>query len=344
MKPYIPATSDHPADHVVRAALACARNIIEAQGEGAESIGHRDWPHDHRLHEYLKTRGAVVPTTTAAGLGATAVGDLLMSNTASASSALLRSLNPLRLGREASIFVPALSTAPGGMTFVAQGAPIPIRMRTLNGVSLVPKKLAGGVALTRELLISSNAEALLRQALLEDIGPGADVVMFDATIADATRPGGLRAGVAAITATAGGGENAYQTDMAALLGAVAGIGGPITIVASRDVAVKINLRANPRLAYPVLPSGGLAPDTLIAVATNAIAIAANPEPRIDVADEQTLHMEGATPLPIADGAGVLASPTRSLWQTDAIGIRVIMDVDWILRVPNAVSWITGVTW
>ena len=52
-------------------------------------------------------------------------------------------------------------------------------------------------------------------------------------------------------------------------------------------------------------------------------------------------MEDTTPLPIATGAqgsGVLATPTRSLWQTDSLGLRMIMDLNWALLRTGTVAW------
>ena len=40
----------------------------------------------------------------------------------------------------------------------------------------------------------------------------------------------------------------------------------------------------------------------------------------------------------------VAAPTRSLWQTAAIGLRCLIDADWLLRRTGAVATITGVTW
>ena len=69
-------------------------------------------------------------------------------------------------------------------------------------------------------------------------------------------------------------------------------------------------------------------------------------PRFDVSDQATLHME-TVPLQIAtgvQGSGVLATPTQSLWQTDTMAIRMLMDVNWTLRRAGIVQWIVTVTW
>jgi hypothetical protein len=59
-----------------------------------------------------------------------------------------------------------------------------------------------------------------------------------------------------------------------------------------------------------------------------------------------LHMEDTSPLALsATGTpNTVAAPIRSLWQTDSIGIRAILSIAYTTRAPNAVSFITGVTW
>ena len=63
-------------------------------------------------------------------------------------------------------------------------------------------------------------------------------------------------------------------------------------------------------------------------------------PMSDVSDVATIHEEDTAPLPIvtgAQGSGVVASPTRSLWQTASIGVRMMLDMNWTMRRTNMVS-------
>jgi hypothetical protein len=71
-------------------------------------------------------------------------------------------------------------------------------------------------------------------------------------------------------------------------------------------------------------------------------------PRFSVSDQATVHMEDTTPLQIATGAqgsGVLATPSRSMFQTDSIALRMTFDVNWgHLRATPALAWTQAVTW
>ncbi len=56
-----------------------------------------------------------------------------------------------------------------------------------------------------------------------------------------------------------------------------------------------------------------------------------------------------TPSDIGTGTApdaVVAAPTQSFFQTDAIGLRLIIGASWTLRAPaaTAVAVITGATW
>jgi hypothetical protein len=33
-----------------------------------------------------------------------------------------------------------------------------------------------------------------------------------------------------------------------------------------------------------------------------------------------------------------------LWQTDSLGLRMILPVNWTMRRPGMVAWLQGVTW
>ena len=84
---------------------------------------------------------------------------------------------------------------------------------------------------------------------------------------------------------------------------------------------------------------------LIALDAADFASVTEAAPRFDVSDQAVLHMEDTTPLAIASGSpGTVASPTRSLWQTDTIGVRMIMQANWIYRRAGMVATMTTPSW
>jgi hypothetical protein len=84
-------------------------------------------------------------------------------------------------------------------------------------------------------------------------------------------------------------------------------------------------------------------NNLICVAPNAIVTALSPNPMVETAAAGELHMEGASPLPIVNG-GAPASPSRSLFQTDSVALKMRWPVSWALRDPRAVAWLTPGAW
>jgi hypothetical protein len=87
-------------------------------------------------------------------------------------------------------------------------------------------------------------------------------------------------------------------------------------------------------------SAAVLPDEIIAIAVNGLVSAADAMPTISTARESLLHMEDPAPLPIVDG-GTIAAPTISLWQQGSIGLRLLFEIDWKVRDPRAIAWMTG---
>jgi hypothetical protein len=81
-------------------------------------------------------------------------------------------------------------------------------------------------------------------------------------------------------------------------------------------------------------------------------------PEFSFSDQATIHEDDGMPftanavtgtsvLPIATGAagaGVLATPARSFWQTYSGGIRSVWDASWLKLRAGAVQTITAVAW
>jgi hypothetical protein len=67
--------------------------------------------------------------------------------------------------------------------------------------------------------------------------------------------------------------------------------------------------------------------------------------RFEVSDQATLHMEDTTPLDLVSGSpGVVATPQRSLFQTDSLALRMVFPVNWAMRRTGDVAWTQNVTW
>jgi hypothetical protein len=191
-------------------------------------------------------------------------------------------------------------------------------------------------------------------------------VLLDATAATTTRPAGLRSGVSATTVTAGGGLAALIGDIRALTSAlITGTNGnlrsPVWIMNPGDVLAaslipatagggefpfKAELTGGTLQGYPVIQSATVPADMMFLLDAADFVSVTGDTPRFDVSNQATLHMEDTTPLAIAStgSPNTVAAPVRSLYQTDSIGVRMLMDLNWGLRRTGIVAWTQTMTW
>jgi hypothetical protein len=333
------------ATPLVRAILAHAR--VSYTGENIERLVGQLWPRDAETLN-LVTRAATAQAELATPgwapeLGQNIVADLLLAlGPASAGSQILRQANMLSLDRFSSITVPGLVASAQNASFIQEGQPIPIRqLDTSKKVTLQPRKFATGFVLSREIIASSNAEALVRMVLINSVGLSLDVALFGTAAGTAAAPPGLLYNITPITPATGGSNDSLRQDLGNLAGAVATIGGlDLVFVADPASAVKILGSVGPRFTFPVLASAALAATkSVVCLAPIAIVAAADPSPTIQEAREAVVHMSDTPSDPIMAG-----QPVRSLFQIDSSGFRLIFDVDWGLLNPGGISVVNGVTW
>jgi hypothetical protein len=341
---------------LIRAIIAHGAVPDHHRTSAAQFAKERGWKDRDTLEAIEEQRAAVtITSTTTTGLTNTAVLDLvsLMGPLSASSNVIRRAGVPATFEGATSINVSNIIGAGTGFAFITQGAPVPIRQMSFSSTTLTTKKIGAGWVMTRELMEGSNGEAFTRAAAAENLSLGVDAVLFDATAADSLRPAGLRSYAVTLTPTAIGANitqnDAMDKDLAALAGNVAAVAGSLSniiFIASPDAAVKISLRTDNRFPYELLASSGLPAGTVMALAVNAFAVAADPAPRFSVSKTTAVHMEDTTPLAIGTVGTppTVAAPVRSLWQTDAVAIKVTFDCDWAMRSASGVSWVTGITW
>jgi hypothetical protein len=147
-------------------------------------------------------------------------------------------------------------------------------------------------------------------------------------------------------ATSGGTVDAMRQDLGKLAAAVAAVAGEqIAFVAHPATSLKLRLMAGDQFSYPIYSSGQIAQTTIICVGLNVLASAVGSNMRIDVARDTTLHMETAPTQGLVEGGAFQAGANvRSLWQTDAVGIKIVLNVSWGLRDPAGAAFISNLTW
>jgi HK97 family phage prohead protease len=371
----VPAQKISPADYVYRS-LVCA----------VKAHFHKKSPHQIMKEEYgddeptrvvlnVITRAATVPADTvtsgwASQLVATSITEFfaaLMPNAVYPS--LAAKGGKFSFGQAGIVSMPTRASTPTiAGSFVAQGAPIPVRQGAFSAITFTPKKMGVISAFTREIAEHStpSIEGLIRQAIVEDTATAIDSVLLDATAATTTRPAGLKAGVSATTATAGGGLAALIGDIRGLTSAlITGSNGnlrsPVWIMNPGDVLAaslipatagggefpfKAELTAGTLQGYPVIQSSNVTADTMLLVDAADFVSVTGDTPRFDVSDQATLHFEDTTPLQISTvgSPNTVAAPVRNLWQTDTIAVRMLLDINWGMRRTGVIAWTQTMTW
>jgi len=320
----------------------------------AVDVAQERWPAHVKEIERI-CRAAVSPAnSTQAGWSAELAGnlnaDVISALSPFSAFAQVRRLGVvLQFGETNTITVPMILSSGSDVVFVQQGSPIPVKQFSITGPQLSPRKLGVIVGFSGEIAKYSTPtiEALMRASLEEAIKCQLDAVAFGTAAGDGTKPPGLLAGISALTSSNDPDSvQAMRSDVATLAGAVAAVanGSPIALVSSPMQHARLVLWGGGTLVYPAFASSALPDHTVIALATNGLASAADPAVRFSVDDQTTLHMSD-TPSQIGSGTpGVVAAPSRSLWQTDSLALRVIFECGWVLRHPSAIAFMNDTTW
>jgi hypothetical protein len=347
------ASARRSLTYLARAILANARNYAE-RAQDVDGLMRRMWPGD-KVTPILVQRAAASPATTttsgwAADVAAGVPWDVVSTlGPASAGSQLLaRGIN-VRFDSYNSVTIPSVTVSPAGVGFVGQGQPIPVRqLDTAPGLTITPAKFAVAFALTSEVVRGSNAEVLVKQIASENVAAALDAALFGTAAGTLDQPSGLLRNAPTVAATANAaGVDSLRKDLGLLAAAVAPIAGDqVAFVAAPGTALKIRLAlGGADWAYPIFSSGQVASTTVIAVALNALVAATGTDIRIDVGKEMTLHFENAPTQQLVEGGAFQAGASvRSLWQTDSIGIKLVLPVSWGLRDAAGIAVVTGINW
>jgi HK97 family phage major capsid protein/HK97 family phage prohead protease len=362
-----------PFDHLVRSALVTA--VSRAQTRNPLDVLKERYGEDVQTKAVfdIVTRAASAPaltTTTgwAAELVQTAFLDMLETLMPMSVYPGLSNRGPkFTFGRNGIVSIPArtTSTTVAG-SFVAQGAPIPVRQGAFTATTLTVKKMGVITSFSREMAEHSTPaiEAVLRQAIVEDTSVAIDTILLDATATSATRPAGLRNGVTGATPTTGGGLAALVGDVKALAGSlITGSNGhlrdPVWIMNPIQVlSIQFQTNATGQFifqdeiaqgrfrGYPLYQSTTVPSGTVLLLDAADFFSATGDAPVFNASDTATLHMDDTTPLALsATGApNTVAAPIRSLYQTDSLAIRMTWDLNWAMRRTGVVAFVSSVTW
>ncbi|WP_373503642.1 phage major capsid protein [Aestuariivirga sp.] len=344
---YVQGVEPQPSAFERLAFASVLKATSSNKSEDVDDIITRRWPTDRTAA--LVAKATVAPGASgtagwAAEVAGTAWGGFLASlapfsvmasimprGTVSPFDGFSRKLHPYR------------SSTAAPMSWVKELDVIPVAAYTIASATLTPKKMATLTIFSRELMKHSDAEAIFNQIFREDAGLSLDAAYFSTDSATDARHAGLLNGLTAGTGYGGADAAAMQTDLAALASTVAANGsGEVVFIGSPERAALFPVRfAESKVT--MMGSAAVPATRVIALDPRALVHGFNPVPDIDVSTEGTVHMSD-TPLEIVDDSATVADPVRSLFQTDAIGLRCFLEIGFAKRRSNAVAFVDGVTW
>ncbi len=374
----IPGQKVRPSDYIFKAVAASIKHFADPKrpvldvlkehygdGETGETV--------RRIMAEMITKAAAIPadTTTsgwATNLVQTVIGDFI-------ESLIPFSLYPkiaargasYTFGRNGTISLPARNTATSvGGAFIAQGAAIPVKQGAFTSVTMTPKKMGVITTMTREITEHSipAIESIVRDAMMEDTGVAIDTILLDATAADTTRPAGLKNGISKVSASATASIVGFVADItnltAALITATSGrLRSPAWIMNPGDVLkasllqttvgetpFREEMSGGTLLGYPIFATTTGLSDMMALIDCADFATATGDTPQFSVSDQAVLHMEDTSPTALSAVAtpNTVAAPIRSLWQTDTMAIRMILDINWIKRRSGIFQWTDTMAW
>jgi phage head maturation protease len=362
----VPAKKIDPVDYMLRSAIITG--LAYHQHKSVEQILRDRYGNDEATGIVL--RAAIDPAKTtvvgwAAELVQTVTDGFLNTLFPISVYARLRAMSvSLSFDRAGIIKIPSRSATPQiNGDFVGEGAPIPVRKLGLTSIQLTPKKVAVITEFTEEMADHSTPqiEGLLREAISEDTAVILDTRLLDTNPATTIRPAGIRNGVAGLTPSAlTNPSQAMVADLKALIAALTAVNGGRRVAILVNTAQSFSLsmaqtvngdflfgspeEASRKFGVTFIASNNVPAGVVIAVDTADFVTVSGDTPNFDMSNQSVIHEDDTTPLPIVDAAGVAAKPVRSLWQTDSIGLRMRMPVNWAMRRTNMVAWMTGVLW
>jgi hypothetical protein len=155
-------------------------------------------------------------------------------------------------------------------------------------------------------------------------------------------PQGVLFNVAPITATSGGGLNAFTGDIEALVASLTNnsAGKGMIFIAAPSLVASLKTYVGPRWDYPVIASQVLqATKTIIAIEPSSFVSGFFFAPEFSIADAAALHEEDTS---LGNISGSV--PVRSLFQTNALALKMTLRAAFGMRAQGHVAVVNGATW
>lgn len=258
-------------------------------------------------------------------------------------------------------YMPQLTAGGANGSFFGEGSPIRVGRITVAAPTFTKRKMGVIIPFSREAAERStpDLEGVVRKAIIGDTAAVLDSILLDDTAEDSIRPAGILNGVSAVASGYGGADyEAVIADISALVAPfdTANASDGITLIMHPKQARRLAMMPGPdgtfgwqsafMSEFNVVRSTHATANRVIAIRTSDFVTAMGDTPRFEVSNGAVVHMEDTSPQPISAVASpnTVAAPIRSFWQTDSMGVRMIMDVSWKMARSGMVQWIDGTSW
>ena len=278
----------------------------------------------------------------------------------------------MEFGGDSSIVIPRQTGGAKG-SFIGQNKGIPVGALAFDDLTLTPKKAAIIVAATNELLAKSSPSALqlIQDDIIAGTGETVDTIFVSAAAAVAgISPAGLLNGATTSVSAGGSSVATVDTDTKLMIGTLLAANVPMTTPVWIMNPIRLNSiahmrdgaggKAFPEVAngmlgsYPVITSTNVTATEVILTDASQVIIASDYAPMLSISEDATLVLDDTVPAPtIGDevtAAAILgisaASGDRiaSMYQQDAVAIRLKMAIDWGHRHIAGTYLLTAAAW
>jgi HK97 family phage major capsid protein len=243
-----------------------------------------------------------------------------------------------------------------------------VKEGVIGTVNLAPKAMKVISAYTRELGRQSNpaVQSVINSQILRDTSELLDTRLLDAGARDTIRPAGYQdptetdAGNIA-SATAGATVANIMADTTAMIVRLMNarvattavwIMNPVNMVYLRNVQdaasgtfpFRAEVLAGTFQGFPIVASQNVAVDVVYLQGNGSVAYANAFAPMIEVSDQATLVFDDAAPDDIVGGGTATTQPTKSMFQTDSVAIKMTLGLDWRIIRVGGVQVLDTVAW
>ncbi len=228
------------------------------------------------------------------------------------------------------------------------GKPIPVTNTTLDQLHLTPQKAAALLVITEELLRGTQSERNLTLALRRALAAAVDL-RFLSTVIDGDTPTFASVGPTAADAVSDVKQllDAVQpTSESSLMFVMASdvqrAGATITNASGAFQFPNLTPTGGTLLGIPAMPSDQMIDGTMALIDATRIA-GETGMIEVDASDQATIEMLDAA-LVQDSTTGTPAPGLVSMFQTNSVAIRALLDFDAQVVRENAVAQVTGIAW